>query len=143
MLWRIGLGLFFFISSCQEVSEERLIQINKESILHDNSSKVWVISRVTDSGTNVTKLKFNQKDVAIFYNSGTVYFQPISSLGYFPERGGKTFLSEDSKTLFLKFPDEKWYFTVEQLSSQRIALKHQKKSDFKYDLELISYPENK
>ncbi len=133
--------LFVFLFSCKTDTDQTLIRINKESILHDNSSKVWVISRVLQKGVNVAKTKFNQKDVAIFFKSGKVFFQPISSLGNFPERGGSLVLSEDSQSLFLDFGDEKWDFTVKEISSARLFLKHRKESDFKYDLELISYPE--
>lgn len=142
MLWRLLLFILLF-TSCQEEHDQALIKISKESIFHDNSSKIWVISRVLKKGVNVANLKFQQKDVAIFYKSGKVYFQPISTLGNFPERGGKLFLSEDSKSLTLLFDSEKWNFAIESLSSDRIKLRHMTTSDFKYDLELISYPEGK
>jgi hypothetical protein len=133
--------VFLLLASCQEENDQTLIKISKESIFHDNSSKVWVISRVTKKGVNVSNLKFQQKDVAIFYKSGKVYFQPISTLGNFPEKGGRLFLSEDSKSVNLLFDEENWNFTIESISSERIKLRHTVKSDFKYDLELISYPE--
>lgn len=138
--------LFVFIlvlSACKEEKNEALIRISKASVFHDNSSKVWVISRVLKKGVNVSNLKFNQKDVAIFYKSGTVYFQPISTLGNFPEKGGTLFLSENNENVLLQFADENWHFKIQELSAQRIRLKHLKESDFPYDLELISYPEGK
>ncbi len=137
-----GFGLVLFVLfGCNNDSDRTLIHISKESIIHDNSSKVWVIAKVLDKGVNVSQPKFNKKDVAIFFKSGKVYFQPISSLGNFPDRGGFMELSENSEELFLNFSDEKWHFQVEEVNTSCIKLKYKKGSDFKYDLVLIAYPE--
>lgn len=141
-VWLIGISLLI-LSACAEEKDRSLIHINKESILHDNSSKIWVVSKVLDKDKNISQQKLHKTDVAIFFKSGKVYFQSMASLGYFPERRGKFILSKDSKTLNLDFEDEKWNFNIMEISAKKIKLKSKKRSDFKYDLELISYPEAK
>ncbi len=139
MIVRILL-LFLLVSACEQ-SNETIIRISKENLLHDNSSKIWVINKVIKKGVNYGKQKLTQKDVAIFYKSGKVFFQPLSTLGNFPDRFGKFFLSSDNQSLFIDFGDEKWNFNIHQMNSKTIVLKALKKSDFLYDLELINYPE--
>ena len=132
--------LVLLISACEQ-SNETIIRISKENLLHDNSSKIWVINKVTKKGVNYGKQKLTQKDVAIFYKSEKVYFQPLSTLGNFPDRYGKFFLSSDNQSLFIDFGDEKWNFKIQQMNSETIVLKPLKKSDFLFELELINYPE--
>lgn len=140
--WTIGISLLLLFA-CSEEQDQSLIYINKESIFHDNSSKIWVVSKVLDKDKNISQQKLHKTDVAIFFKSGKVYFQPMASLGYYPERAGKFILSEDSKTLNLDFEDEKWNFDIMEISAKKIKLKSKKGSDLKYDLALISYPEAK
>ena len=135
----LSLALF----SCENADESDLLQVNKENILYNNSSRIWVINTVTQKGIIHTKNKLNQKDVMVIFESGKVNIQPIATLGNYPEKFGKAIVSEDSKELFIDFKDEKWYFEIISISEQKIVLKWKKNSDFKYDLELIAYPEGR
>ncbi len=136
------LFLFFglLLLSC-DPSDAEIIQKNRESTLHDNSSKIWVINRVLKKGVNYSKPNFQDKDVAIFFEGGKVLFQPMNTLGFTPQRYGELILYEGDKSVTIDFQDEKWQFMIISMSSKKIFLKHESFSDFKYDLELISYPD--
>lgn len=140
MSWR-WLFLFLILFSCDNSDEDGLLKVNKQHILHNNSSRIWVINTVSQKGVNHTKTKLLQKDLMVIFKSGRVNIQPIATLGNYPEKYGKALVSEDSKELFIDFKDEKWYFDIVSISEEKIVLKRKKKSDFKYDLELIAYPE--
>ncbi len=142
MNWR-WLFLSFALFSCENTDVSDLLQVNKEHILHNNSSRIWIINTVTKKGIVHTNNKLTQKDVMVIFESGKAIIQPIATLGNYPEKFGVAIVSKDSKELFIDFKDEKWYFEIVSISEQKIVLKWKKNSDFKYDLELITYPEGR
>lgn len=112
------------------------------AIFHGNSSKIWVINKVTKKGVNYAAYALKEKDVAIFYDDQSILIQPMNSLGEFPNRSGVLTLSDDNSTCEFNFPKENWIFEVSEISSKQILLRHKAKSDFNYDLELIAYPKS-
>jgi hypothetical protein len=140
MAWRV---LFFtwLLSSCSNDHSD-IQNLSRVAIFHGNSSKIWVINKVTKKGVNYAAYPLKEKDVAIFYDDQTILIQPMKSLGEFPNRSGILSLSDDNSTCEFRFPKENWIFEVKEISSKRILLHRKAKSDFNYDLELIAYPKS-
>lgn len=134
---------FFFalliFSSCQSDYSE-IKKINRESIFHCNASKIWVVNKVKKKGINFASKLLKDKDLVIFYKKNEVLIQPVHTLGTFPSKTGLFQLSDDNQLCQFQFPKEKWQFKVLKISAEKILLKATSKSDFPYDLDLISYP---
>lgn len=129
----------FFICSCS--SNADLIPINKQAILTDNGSKVWLVDQVIIGNKNFASMINTEKDLIIFYENGHCCYQSMRNLGDFPaKRGEFSFYSEDS-TLLINFKNEAWYFKFRQVSEDTIALVPEKKSALKYKLILVPFPE--
>jgi len=136
----IFLVLSILFSCTADYAEIR--KINRESLFHDNSSKIWVINKVLKKGVNYAALKLKNKDVIIFYSSGRILIQPLKTLGTFPSKTGTLNISSDSKSCAFLFPKEKWTFKTIKISSSQIKLKSKISSAFDFDLELITYPDS-
>ncbi len=141
MRWTYIVISFTLLISCQSDYSD-IKRINKESTFHTNSSKIWVINKVMLKGVNHSSLLLKEKDVIVFYESGKIIIQPINTLGTFPSKTGTLNLGQYDQKCTFTFPNEKWIFQPLLIQSNLIKLKALKNSDFKYDLELISYPEN-
>lgn len=137
---RLFLVVFLFSSCGSDYSDIK--KINRESIFHGNSSKIWIINKVKKKVVNFSAIKLKDKDVAVFYQSGKILIQPLKTLGTFPTKTGTLELSDDNKSCEFHFPKEVWRFTTVEISSKLISLKAAKNSDFHYDMELVFYPES-
>jgi|TARA_R110000737_G_scaffold161270_1_gene189127 hypothetical protein len=140
MVIRLFLFILLFYSCSSDYSDIK--KINRESLFHGNSSKIWVINKVKKKGVNYAALKLKDKDVAIFYESKKILIQPMKTLGTFPSKTGTLELSDDNKRCEFHFPNEVWRFTTVEISSKKISLKPMKNSAFFYEMELIPYPES-
>lgn len=140
MIFRLFFVMILFTGCADDPSDIR--KINRETIFHANSSKIWVIHKVLKKGVNHTSAKLMDKDVVIFYESGKILIQPLKTLGTFPTKTGNLELSDDNQSCTFSFPTEKWTFRPKEISAKIIKLTRTSESDFSYDLELISYPES-
>lgn len=136
----LAFSLFLSLFSCGP-SDGELLRYSRECTLHDNSSKIWVVNKVLKRGKNYTKMLLHEKDAAIFFKNGNVAFQPMNTLGHLPKEYGKMFMNENDSTLLIAWDKENWSFVIQEMSAQKVILKHDKSSAFKYDLVLITYPQ--
>ena len=130
---------FLFLCSCS--TNGNLIPVNKRSILTDNGSKVWLVDQVIIGNKNFAPTINSEKDVIIFYENGHCSYQSIRNLGDLPPKKGEFSMYSDDTTLLIDFKSESWYFSYQQISEDTIALLPDKKSDLKYKLILVPFPE--
>jgi hypothetical protein len=133
--------LFFLLGLSACTSGIPLKVVSLGPIFHDNGSKVWVIDEVIAQGKNRAPIENIDKDVIVFYEAGICLFQPMKSLGEVQGRKGKYSVYSDEGMLSLYFKHERWDFTIKSATSKRIELVPMKKSEFKYTLVLIPFPE--
>jgi hypothetical protein len=136
--------LFIFIglatASCMDGVELRLI--DQYPLYHANSSKIWIIHKITKDQVNFTADKLMKKDCIIFFDAGKkLFILPVDRLGDFPERVGQFYLNQNDSRLEFSFPKETWIFHILQQSADKIVLQATPESDFDYNLELSPYPQ--
>lgn len=115
--------------------------IDPYPLFHGNSSKLWVINKVTKEGVNYSARKLREKDVIIFFENGNrVYMQPLNQMGQFPKKVGSFSLNQEKNRCEIKFKDQLWSFYMVQQDNRRLFLRPTEDSDFEFELELITYP---
>ncbi|MCE2712804.1 MAG: hypothetical protein LW688_09725 [Cryomorphaceae bacterium] len=133
---------FFIVSNlCSCSSGVELLPVNKGALLHDLNSKVWMLDKVLINDSNVApKINFD-KDILVFYRSGKCLLQPMRSIGDVNGKRGEFSLYSEDKALTLYFQGEKWDFNMNVITEDTLFLIPRKKSDFKYSLVLVPFPE--
>lgn len=129
----------FFIKGCG--NDVDFIALPKDSILHDNGSKVWIIDEIVNSTKNFAPSKLQQKSVIVFYDNHNCVMQPISSLGKKPLKTGNFELSDDNLELIINFSPEIWIFKVLKINNTVVILEPKSNSAFPYELRLKTFPE--
>jgi hypothetical protein len=115
--------------------------VNKGALLHDLNSKVWMLDKVLINDSNVApKINFD-KDILVFYQSGKCLLQPMRSLGDVNGKRGEYSLYPEDKALTLYFQGEKWDFDMNIITEDTLFLVPRKKSEFKYSIVLVPFPE--
>lgn len=134
--------LFFFILSCTVGVD--LKPLNSSSLLDDNSSKVWLINHLTFEGIDYATNLDSEKEVFVFYKSGTCFIQIRKNIG--TSKGKKYRFSIEKKKngkvlLMLKIKSKKYYFKAIEWKEDLVVLEPINKLQFKYTIEIIPLPE--
>lgn len=127
------------ILSCTESVTTRNVAL--ESLLDDNSSKVWLVDKAFENGINISPQNRSFREIIIFYSNRNICLQPLNSLGN--QDGDKGIYEADSdlNLLTFNFKKEKWMFKIDYVSSSKLILKPLNISACQYTLELIPLPE--
>lgn len=107
-------------------------------MFHGNSTKMWIINKVSNKGKNYSPTPLNQKDCIFFFKSEKFQMQPVSEIGMFPVKKGAFFVDMEGKILTLSSEQDKWVYQIKLLTLDKISLIPISGSDFA--LELIAYP---
>lgn len=135
----IALLIIGIITGCSSGVE--LKPISLAPLFNDSNSKLWVIDEVNSGNKNFAPKINVEKDVVIFYQNGKCVFQPMNTLGDLEGKRGQYSLYSDENSISLFFAQEKWEFKIQVQSPDRIILNPTGKSDIKYQLVLIPFPE--
>jgi hypothetical protein len=129
--------LLLILCSCGDTSIE---PIDHAILVHDNSSKVWLIDKQLDGDRDYTPLQIEYKEIIVFHQSGNAYFHRLKTLGTKPGIK-KTFWMNAAKNEF-GFSGEKrdLLFEIVSMSRNRIVLKP-KNNSYKFTIVLIPFPE--
>ncbi len=127
------------LSSCSRGVELRPISL--APLFNDSNSKIWIISEVNSGNKNFAPRINVEKDVVIFYQNGKCVFQPMNTIGDIDGKRGEYSLYPDENLISLFFTQEKWEFNIKVQSENKIILSPTSKSDIKYQLVLIPFPE--
>ncbi len=128
----------FFLKGC--ANDVDFIALPKETFLHDNGSKVWIIDEIVNSTKNFAPYQLQQKSVIVFYDNNYCIMQPLSTLGKKPLKTGNFELSDDNLELIVNFRSEKWNFKVLIINNKEVILKPKSDSHFPYELRLKTFP---
>lgn len=134
------LSLFIgIISGCSRGVELRPISL--APLFNDSNSKIWIINEVNSGNKNFAPKINIEKDIVIFYQNGKCIFQPMNTIGNLEGKRGEYSLYPDENLISLFFAQEKWEFNINVQSENKIILNPTSKSDIKYQLVLIPFPE--
>lgn len=133
----VFLLLLLIFNSCGNTSIE---PIDHYILLHDNSSKVWLVDKQLDGDKDYTPLQIEYKEIIVFHESQNAYFYQLKTLG--SKRGIKKSFWLDASKNELGFSGDKrdLVFEIVKLSRKKIILKP-KNNSYKYTIVLIPFPE--
>lgn len=131
-----GILLFCFFSCT--INEDR--KIKKDIFLHDNSSKVWLVNKMTIGNRDYTPVQENYKQVIVFHENSSMYVYILKEIGEKPGRKMTYYLDNDKKHFsFISGRNERKFF-VKYMNRTKIILKPLSKA-YPYTIELIPFPE--
>jgi hypothetical protein len=133
----VFLFLILLVSACGDTSIE---PIDRYILVHDNSSKVWLIDKQLDGDKDYTPLQIEYKEVIVFHESRNAYFHTLKTLGTKPGVKKSYWLDERKKEFGFTGDKKDLIFEIVTLSRNRIVLKP-KKNSYKYTIVLIPFPE--
>jgi len=125
-----------FLFSCDVGNPIENVSIS--NLLHDNSSKVWVVDQEFEDGVEKTKQNQNFKTAFAFFDDYTFTEQPINTIGNRPPTYGEYALIEGRPVIEFKVKNSKNQFVIISSSKEQIILKSVEKPIIK--LVLIPFP---
>lgn len=132
-------SLLSFLQSCTSSVSTRNVAL--ESLLDDNSSKVWLVDKAFENEKNISPINRSFREIIIFYSTRNFCLQPLNSLGNANGDKGIYEVDADKKELVFNFKKETWVFDIEYVSISKLILRPKPTSDCQYILELIPLPE--
>ncbi len=109
-------------------------------LVHDNSSKVWLVDKQLDGDKDYTPLQIEYKEIIVFHESRNAYFHTLKTLGTKPGIKKSYWLDESKKEFGFVGTKKNLVFEIVTLSRKRIVLKP-KNNSYKYTIVLIPFPE--
>lgn len=115
-------------------------QLDPYIFLNDHSSKVWLVSKLMKDNRDYTPLRFENRQMIVFHETGNAYFYRLREFGTKP--GLKmNYWMDKSKDLFtFESGNTKWQFDIRRLSRKKIILRPRRNS-YPYTIVLIPFPE--
>jgi hypothetical protein len=129
--------LILILSACGDTSIE---PIDRYILVHDNSSKVWLIDKQLDGDKDYTPLQIEYKEIIVFHETRNAYFHTLKTLGTKPGVKMSYWLDETKKEFGFTGTKKELVFEIVTLSRNRIVLKP-KKNSYKYTIVLVPFPE--
>lgn len=133
----VYLFLVLFLTACSDTEIE---PIDHYILLHDNSSKVWLVDQQLDGDKDYTPLQIVAKEIIVFHQSREAYFHRLKTLGTKPGLKMSFWLDQRKNELGFRGSKKDLIFEIKSLSRTRIVLKP-KYSSYKYTIVLIPFPE--
>lgn len=131
--------ILFVLTGCSRGIELRPISL--APLFNDSNSKIWIVDEVNSGNKNFAPKINIEKDVVIFYKNGKCVFQSMKTIGDIEGKRGEYSLYSDEKSISLFFANERWEFKIDVQSQDKIVLTPTEKSDIKYQLVIIPFPE--
>lgn len=133
----VFLLLLLIVGACGDTSIQ---PIDHYILLHDNSSKVWLVDKQLDGEKDYTPLQIEYKEIIVFHESRNAYFHTLKTLGTKPGIKKSYWLDESKKEFGFVGTRKNLVFEIVTLSRRRIVLKP-KNNSYKYTIVLIPFPE--
>ncbi len=133
----VFLFLILLVSACGDTSIE---PIDHYILVHDNSSKVWLIDKQLDGEKDYTPLQIEYKEIIVFHESRNAYFHTLKTLGTKSGVQMSYWMYETKNEFGFTGTKKDLVFEIVSLSRKRIVLKP-KKNSYKYTIVLIPFPE--
>lgn len=133
----VFLLLLLVLGACGDTSIQ---PIDHYILLHDNSSKVWLVDKQLDGDKDYTPLQIEYKEIIVFHESRNAYFHTLKTLGTKPGIKKSYWLDESKKEFGFTGIRKNLVFEIVTLSRRRIVLKP-KNNSYKYTIVLIPFPE--
>ncbi|HRP52358.1 MAG TPA: hypothetical protein PLI97_02495 [Fluviicola sp.] len=127
-----------FLTACHNTSSMK--SLDEYVMLHDNSSKVWLIDKQFENDKDFSPIQFKHKEIIVFHESRNAYIHQLSDLG---EKPGKKMLFElnsSNNELILRNEKLNLVFEIQLLNQNKLILKT-KHRNVPQKLILVPFPE--
>lgn len=133
----VFLLLLLIPGACGDTSIE---PIDHYILIHDNSSKVWLIDKQLDGDKDYTPLQIEYKEIIVFHESRNAYFHILKELGTKPGKKMSFWLDKAKNEMGFKGMKRDLVFEIKSMSRTKIVLKP-KYDSYKYTIVLVPFPE--
>lgn len=134
------LKFLFLILVLTACSDTEIEPIDNYILIHDNSSKVWLVDKQLEGDKDYTPLQIEYKEIIVFHQSREAYFHVLKNLGTKPGIKRSFWLDMRKNELGFRGDKRDITFEITSLSRTRIVLKP-KYHSYKYTIVLIPFPE--
>ncbi len=117
-----------------------LQSVDYSGLLNDGNSKVWLISRESTAGIDITEPIVSRRRIMVFHDDGTINVIPMNSIGQTSPMRGTYYMSSEQKQLTIDFKEESWILKADYITEDSIAFKATNASEIKLDILLKSFP---
>lgn len=129
--------LLLILGACGDTHIE---PIDHYILVHDNSSKVWLVDKQLDGDKDYTPLQIEYKEIIVFHESRNAYFHTLKTLGTNPGIKRSYWLDESKNEFGFVGTKRNIVFEIVSMSRTKIVLKP-KNNSYKYTIVLIPFPE--
>jgi hypothetical protein len=129
--------LLLILSAC---GDTRIEPIDHYILVHDNSSKVWLVDKQLDGDKDYTPFQIEYKEIIVFHESRNAYFHTLKTLGTKPGIKRSYWLDESKNEFGFVGTKKNIVFEIVSMSRTKIVLKP-KNNSYKYTIVLIPFPE--
>lgn len=136
--WIASVVLGFVLVGCTWNST--IDAIDHRILLHDNSSKVWLVDKMLIGKRDYTPLAFEYHELIVFHKSNQAYFYKMNELGKSPGKHMPFWLDEEKKEIGFTGVKKDLLFSIKTMSRSKLHLIPKNKS-YPYELVLIPFPE--
>lgn len=130
--------LYSFLVGCTWNST--IDPIDHRILLHDNSSKVWLVDKMLVGENDYSPLAIEFHQLIVFHKSNEAYFYVMKELGDKPGKHMPFWLDEAKNEIGFTGTKKDLLFSIKTLSRNKIHLIPKNKS-YPYELILIPFPE--
>lgn len=131
-------GLLFLLCGCE--TDGAILSIRINSLLHDDSSKTWMIESELIDGEEYAPDNINFRTVITFYNDFQFAEQPLNTLGNRPPKYGTFEVGDQNTTILFTCDKKESTFFIEDYSKKEITLSSVEEGRGKTTLRLIPLP---
>ena len=130
--------LILFFVACQ--GGDKIVEIKINSLLHDDSSKVWMIESEKVNGVEQVSQNINFRTIITFYNTHDFAEQTLNTMGNKPPKYGTFYIGEKNGTLHFKRNINENVFSIKRYSKKAIELTSSDKKGTKTFIRLVPLP---
>ena len=133
----VFLFLLLILSACGDTTIQ---PIDNYILVHDNSSKVWLVDKQLDGEKDYTPLQIEYKEIIVFHQSKNAYFHLLKTLGTKPGVKFSYWLDKSKNEFGFEGTNKKLIFEIVTMTRTKMVLKP-KYNTYKYTIVFIPFPE--
>lgn len=138
MIRLLFFGWLLMIAGCG--NDTSIVEIRINSLLHDDSSKVWMVKSEKIDGVEHVPENVNFRTILTFYSDSKFSEQPLNTIGNRPPKYGSFDVADQNITMNFTVDNKQNTYFVDTYSKNRIVLKSSSGGKYRTELTLVPLP---
>lgn len=138
MIRLLVFGVLLIAAGCG--NDTSVVEIRINSLLHDDSSKVWMVESERINGVENVPENINFRTVITFYADSKFSEQPLNTIGNRPPKYGSFDVADQNITMSFSADNKRNTYLVDAYSKERIVLTSATEKKYKTELTLVPLP---